>query len=248
MRWLCAAITAALHVPVAMASDDAARSVVEMAIKAQGGADKVAKLRVMRIKVEGTMSLVPGQPAIPFVLEDWWQMPDQYKTTSRFELGGKKMNQTQALDGASGWVQLDGVTQDLPKEAVAEMREQKYAEDLDRLGFLADKGINLTALGESKVSGRAAAGVLIKSKGHRDVQLWFDKESGLLVKREHRVLDGGTGKEVAQEVVLSDYRETGGVKHYRALTAYRDGTKAIEAKVREVEFFDKLDKKVFAKP
>jgi hypothetical protein len=247
MRWSCAAVAIALLFPVAMASDDAARRVIEKAIKAQGGAVKVARLRVMRIKVEGTMSLVHGQPAIPFVLEDWWQMPDRYKTTSRFELGGKKVSQTQAIVGATGWMQLDGVTQDLPKEAVAEMREQKYAEDLDRLGFLADKGIDITALGESKVGGRVAVGVLIKSKGHRDVKLWLDKENGLLVKREHRVLDN-TGKEVAQEVVFSDYRETDGVKHYHALTAYRDGTKIIEAKVREIEFFDKLDKKVFARP
>jgi hypothetical protein len=231
-----------------MASDDPSRDVVEKAIKAQGGADKVAKLRVMRIKVEGTMSLAPGQRAIPFVLEDCWQMPDQYKTTSRFELGGKKVNQTQAIDGKAGWIQLDGVTQDMPKEAVAEMREQKYAEDLDRLGFLADKGIDRTVLGESKVGGRAAIGVLIKSQGHRDVKLWFDKENGLLVKREHRLLDSGTGKEITQEVVFSDYRVTDGVQHYRALTGYRDGKKIIDGKVREIEFFDKLDKKVFSKP
>jgi hypothetical protein len=231
-----------------MASDDAAGFVVEKAIKAQGGADKVAKLRVMRIKVEGTMSLVPGQPAVPFILEDWWQMPDQYKTTSRFELGGKKVTQTQGLDGETGWLQTDGVTIDMPKKSVAEMREQKYAEDLDRLGFRDNKAIGLTALGESKVGGQTAVGVLIKSKGHRDVKLWFDKQSGLLVKREQRVLDGGTGKEVAQEVVFGDYREVGGVKHYHTLTAYRDGKKVIEATALEIEFFDKLNKNVFAKP
>ncbi len=247
MRTFARRVVAVL-LPAALASGDAARGVVEKAIKAQGGAHKVAKLRVMRIKVEGTMNLIPGQPAIPFVLEDWWQMPDQYKTTSRFELGGKKLSQTQAIDGAAGWMQINGVTQDLPKQAVAEMREQKYAEDLDRLGFLADKRIDLASLGEAKVGGRAALGVLVKSKGHRDVKLWFDKESGLLVKREHRVLDSGTGKEVTQEVAFSDYRETDGLKHYRALTAYRDGKKVVEARVVEMEFFDKLDRKVFAKP
>ena len=247
MCWFSTVAIAAL-LALALASDDAARGVVEKAIKAQGGADKLAKLRVMRIKAEGTINLDPGQPAIAFVIEDWWQMPDQYKTTSRFELGGKKVSQTQVLDGETGWTQRDGVTIDMPKEAVAEMREQKYAEDLDRLGFLKDKGTDLTALGESKVRDRAAVGVLVESKGHRDVRLWFDKENGLLVKREHRVLDSGPGKEVLQEVVFSDYRETAGVKYYRTLTVYRGGKKVIQAKVREIEFFDKLDKKVFAKP
>jgi hypothetical protein len=248
MRWLCGSMATALCFSTALASDDVARDMVEKAIKAQGGADKVAKLRIMRIKVEGTMSPIPGQPGIPFVLEDWWQMPGQYKTTSQFELAGKKVKQTQGIDGEIGWMQVDGVTQDMPKEAIAEMREQKYAEDLDRLGFLADKGTDLTALAETKVGGREAIGVVIKAKGHRDVKLFFDKESGLLVKRVHRVLDSATGKEVAQEVVFSDYRETDGVKHYRAVAAYRDGKKIIEAKVLETEFFDKLDEKVFAKP
>src|SRR5947209_20007873 len=77
MRWLSAAVAIAAILAPALASDDAARGVVEKAIKAQGGADKVAKLRVMRIKAEGTTTLVPGQPAIPFVIDDWWQMLDQ---------------------------------------------------------------------------------------------------------------------------------------------------------------------------
>src|SRR5438874_1667629 len=94
-------------VPALGGADDAGRAVVEKAIQAHGGADKVAKLRVMRIKVEGTMSLAPGPPDVPFVIEDWWQMPDQYKTISRFELGGKKVSQTQAIDGQSGWLQVD---------------------------------------------------------------------------------------------------------------------------------------------
>jgi hypothetical protein len=53
---------------------------------------------------------------------------------------------------------------------------------------------------------------------------------------------------VVQEVVFGDYRETDGVPHYRTLTAYRGGKKFVDAKIVEVEFFDKLDKKVFAKP
>lgn len=248
MRRLWLILAASSLLPTSTAADEAGRAVVEKAIRAHGGAEKVAKLRIMRIKVEGTMALAPGQPEVPFVLEDWWQMPGQYKTTASYELGGKTVSQTQAIDGQVGWLQFDGQVQNLPKEAVAEMREQKYAEDLDRLGFLADKGTEVTALGEAKVAGRAATGVVVKAQGHRDVKLYFDAESGLLVKREHGILDCATGKEVVQEVVFGGYRETGGVPHYHTLTAYRGGRKFVDAKVVEVEFFGNLDKKVFAKP
>jgi zinc protease len=229
-------------------AQDGARAILEKAIQAQGGEAKVAKLRTMRIKVEGTTDLVPGQPNLPFTMEDTWRMPHQYKTTSSFQLMGKKFTQTQVIDGDKGWIQIDGQVQDMPKDALAEMKEQKYAEDLDRLGFLGEKGIEFSALAEIQGEGKPAVGVLVKSKGHRDVKLYFDKASGLLVKREQRVLDPSSGKEVRQEVLFSDYQEKDGLKHYQKIVALRDGKKVIDAKVTEVEFFEKLDAKVFAKP
>jgi hypothetical protein len=241
-------LAAVLVLAPAVCAQDQARAVVENAIKAQGGEAKVAKLRVMRIKVEGTTDLIPGQTDVPFTIEDTWQMPDRYKTSSRFELKGMKFTQTQAFDGDKGWVQMNGQTQDMPKEALAEMKEQKAAEDLDRLAFLKDKGVELSGLDEIKVDGKPAAGVLVKPKGQRDVKLYFDKTTGLLVKREHRVLDPASGKEVLQEVVFGDYQEKDGLKHYKKIVLYRDGKKVLEGKVTEIEFFDKLDDKAFAKP
>ncbi len=245
-RWII--IASCFLLPGIATADDAGRALVEAAIKAHGGPEKVAKLRVMRIKAEGTIIPVPGLPSLPLVIEDWWQMPDQYKTTSHYELAGKKVSQTQTIDGRTGWLQVNDQVRDLPEDAIAEMRQQKHAEDMDRLGFLRDTGVDLTALGEVTVDGRPAVGVVVESKGHRDVKLYFDKESGRLIKREHTVFDGGTGKEVVQEVVFGDDRETDGVPHYRRLTAFRGGKEFVDVKVVEVEFFEKLDKTVFNKP
>ena len=229
-------------------AQDQARAIIQKAIQAQGGEANVAKLRTMRIKVEGTTDLIPGQPNLPFTIEDTWQMPNQYKTSSTFQFQGKKFTQTQVIDGDKGWIQQDGQTQDLSREAIAEMKEQKYAEDLDRLGFLKEKQIELSVLEEIKIDGKPAVGVLVKSMGKRDVKLYFDKASGLLVKREHQVLDPASGKEVRQEVIFSDYQQSDGLKHYKKIVALRDGKKVIDAKVTEMEFFRKLDEKVFAKP
>ena len=229
-------------------AQDTPQVVVEKAIQAQGGQAKVAKLRMMRIKVEGTIDLVPGQPKLAITVEDTWQMPDRYKSSSSFQLMGKNVIQTQVIDGDKGWFQINGQTQDLPKEHVTEMKEQKYAEDLDRLGFLKDKGFELSVLDEIEVDGKPALGVLVKSKGHRDVKLYFDKTSELLVKREHRLVDAASGKEVLQEVIFSDYQDKDGLKHYKSVVGLRDGKKVIDARVIEIEFFEKLDAKTFAKP
>jgi hypothetical protein len=242
----------ALLVAAPAAADDKARTLVEKAIQAQGGEAKVAKLRSMRIKAEGTMNLVPGQPATPFTIEDVWHMPDKYRTTASYVLMGMKVSQTQVIHGDQGWAEVNGQAMDLPKEAVVEMREQKYAEDLDRLGFLKDADKGLSVVEDAQVNGEPAAGVRVKSKGHRDVTLYFDKATGLLVKRAHTVLDPSLSKEapkeVLQEVVFADYADTAGVKHYKTITALRDGKKVIEAKVTDVEFLDKVDPKLFARP
>jgi hypothetical protein len=229
-------------------ADDTARTIVEAAIKAHGEGTKIAKLRTMRIKVEGTMVPAPGQPAVPFTIEDVWQMPDKYRTTTTFTFMGRAVPQTLVIDGDKGWLSINGEVQDMAKPALDEMREQRYAEDLDRLGFLGDKGVELSSVDEVKVNGKPAAGVLIKTKGHRDVKLYFDKATGLLVRRDHPVLDPATGKEVTQAVEFADHADTDGVKHYKTITAYREGKKVIAAKVTEVEFLDKVDPKLFTKP
>src|SRR5947209_11526066 len=86
-------------------AQDKARAIVEKAIHAQGGEAKVAKLRTMRIKVEGTTDLVPGQLNLPFTITDTWQMPDRYKTSAVFQLQGKTFTQTQVIAGDTGWIQ-----------------------------------------------------------------------------------------------------------------------------------------------
>src|SRR6478672_1371164 len=116
-----------LAVAAPAVADEKARALIEKAIQAQGGPDKVAKLRTMRLKVEGTMDLIPGQPGTAFAIEDVWHMPDKYRTTSTFAVMGMKVTQTQVLDGTRGWSEVNGHVTDLPKEAAAEMHEQQYA-------------------------------------------------------------------------------------------------------------------------
>src|SRR5207245_7581024 len=110
-----------------------------------------------------------------------------------------------------------------------------------------EKDVEISTIDPIDVDGKPAVGVLVKPKGHREVKLYFDKTSGLLVKREHRLLDPSSGKEILQEVVFSDYQEKDGLKHYRKIVASRDHKKVIDARVTELALFDKLDDKIFDK-
>ena len=132
-------------------------------------------------------------------------------------------------------------------DQLAEQKEVQHASYVTSLLPIKGVGYTLAPLAEAKVAGRPAVGVKVSSKGHRDVSLYFDKATGLCVKRAHRILDS-SGKEVLQEVVFSDFKDVDGVKHFQKITAFRNGQKMIEGEVTELKFFDKLEEKLFAKP
>jgi hypothetical protein len=224
------------------------QKLLERAVQEQGGESNVARLRIMRVKCEGTSAVNAGQPAMRFSIEDTWQMPSQYRSLQIFEINGAKTSQLSVNDGTNGWIQLNGQIQAMTKDDITERLEQQYAESFDRLQFLKDKALEIESVDDIKIDGKPAAGVRIRSKGHRDVRLYFDVETGLLAKRQHRVFDPASGKEVVQEVFFTDYQDHHGTKYPGKLLDHRDGKLLAEIKVVEVEFFDKLDAKIFAKP
>src|SRR5437764_1190135 len=86
--------------------------------------------------------------------------------------------------------------------------------------------------GEANLAKRPARGVTVSSKGRRDVNLYFDKVSGLLVKSECRVEDDN-GQEVTEETLLDDYKEVQGTKQAMKLTIKRDGNLYLECEITE---------------
>ena len=89
--------------------------------------------------------------------------------------------------------------------------------------------------------------MLVKTEGRSDIKLYFDKSSGQLVKRENNLGRPG-GQDALTEVYYSDYQEKDGLTHYRRISGFFNGMLAQEGTVTELEFFNKLDPKVFAKP
>src|SRR5947208_1477821 len=76
----------------------------------------------------------------------------------------------------------------------------------------------------TKVNGKPAVGVRVSHKGHRDINLYFDKDKGLLLKIERTVKDlMAGGKESQEEVSYSDYKEVEGVQQPTKLVIKRDG-------------------------
>jgi hypothetical protein len=228
-------------------ADDAAaaRALIDKAVQAQGGVAKLAKWPAVTARLKGTYHALGA--AVAFTGEFAAQGPDRYKLDIEAEADGQKFRLVQVLNGDKGWVKLDDDTEELDKEDLAEVKEEAYGEWVATLVPLKDKAFVLAPLGEVNIDKRPARGVTVSSKGHRDVNLYFDKETGLLVKTETRVKDDG-GQEVTEETFLGEYKEVQGTKQATKFTVKRDGKLYLESEVTDYQLAEKLDDSVFAKP
>jgi len=155
------------------------------------------------------------------------------------------------LNGEKLWFLANGQLQESPPPQLTEMlteMNRTWATSLTPL--LASDEFQLATAKEKVVNGKPAAGVAVRNGKRPVVTLYFDKETGLLVKREATVKDLGTDeKEVLEEAVVSDYKEAGGRKYHTRVVVTRDGKPFYRSEVsmpREVEkpqLFDKPEVK-----
>ena len=122
-----------------------------------------------------------------------------------------------------GWTSYNGNVTDMSKEEVADFLEVLYASAVADLHGLTGPGVQLTALGESKVGGKPAVGVRVSSKDHRDISLYFDKATGLLLKKTLRRKEPGVPAEFTEETLYEDYKNVSGLMFPFHVSETRDG-------------------------
>jgi hypothetical protein len=229
-------------------ADAEVRAVIDKAIKAHGGADNLAKFKCSIVKMKGKVE-VAGM-SIDFTSTVSVQAPDKMKIDMDFEVMGNKFTFVQVLNGDKGWVKLADKVSDLDKDQAAETVERLHATRVASLVVLTDKAFKLSPMGESKVNCKDAIGVQVSHKDRRDVNLFFDKKTGLLLKSETRSKDliGGNDQEFTAETFYTDYKDFDGTKRATKQSVKRDGKDFVEVEITDIETKEKLDESVFAKP
>jgi hypothetical protein len=228
----------------ARAADDDVKAIIDKAIKAHGGADKLNQDKASQTKNKGTIELFGG---ISFTEETTMQA-NRFKSVLVLQVSGQTVTQTTVFNGEKAWVNVVDKTMELEGKTMDEVKEVIYLARVSRLTTLKDKPFELSSLGELKVNDRPAVGVKVASKGHRDVNLFFDKETGLVAKIERQGVDPMTEKEFNEERIITEYQEKDGVKFPKKAVINRDGKKFIEVEVLEIKTRDKVDDSEFAKP
>src|SRR5262249_8160752 len=147
-----------------------------------------------------------------FTGETLVQLPGQLRNTMQITDGKKTNLVQQVVNGKEAWIAVNGQQQKLEANVVAGLHATMFLTRAVRLvPLLRDRTYDLALGSEAKVNDRPCATVKVAVKGHKDLTLFFDKETGLLVKTEHLLTDPG-GKDVKQEEFFSDFKEVEGYK------------------------------------
>jgi hypothetical protein len=238
-----------LSTPGPVPADDQTElyAVIAKAIDAAGGKTKLEKFKAATWKGKGKFHGL-GQ-AIDYTGEWAVQAPGKQRVVIEFEVNNMQFKHMRVVNGDMGWIRMMDNTTDMDKETLAEEKEQMYAGWVSRLTPLKDKGFQLSPLGEVKVGDRDAVGIKVAHKDHRDVNLFFDKQNGLLLKSETQRKDvQAGGRELLEEMLFGDYKEMDGMRRASKVTIKRDGKLYVEAEVFDFRQAEKLDDSVFAKP
>jgi hypothetical protein len=221
------------------------RALVERAIQAHGGLERLARWQAVSSRSRGTLHAGGG---VDFTAESFTQLPAQMRTVLRFRANGQDTVQTQVLNGDRAWSDVNGQAKELDAPAVRELQEAVYAERVAGLVVLRQPGFTLSPLPERSVAGRPALGVKVAAAGHRDLGLYFDKGSGLLVRTEVAVRDPASGQEVPQEKVYGAFQDIDGVQRPTRVIVYREGKVYLEVEVVEIKPVERLPDRLFSLP
>lgn len=224
-------------------SDENPKELLERAYKAEGGYELMAKFKATQSKGKGIIYFPIAE--VSFTSESAAQFPDKYKVSLHLEINGAKITRVQTLIGDKVMTLLNGQQEEIDDKTSKEIKEQVYVERVTSLLPLREPGFTLTSLGESKVDGKPALGLKVASKGHREVSLYFDKETALVVKVESKVYDPLAMKEVVQEQFYRDYVTQDGLKYPTKSLVTQDGKKFMVLEVTENKNLEKLDDSVF---
>jgi len=232
---------------VAARADDAAdaRAVIQRAVTAHGGIDRLSKLKTQVRTMKGELNF---GGAVPATCEVSCELPDKCRCAYVLDKGNQKAQITLVINGDKSWQGGSGAIKEMTKQQQREVEEEiLYVPWVTSLVALRDPAFELTALPPIKVADQPAEGVKVSRKGRPDVKLYFDKKTGLLVKAERKGTEAGT--EISREYLFSEPKEFDGLKLPTKLAVIDNGIKKVaEWSNITYQFPGKLDDSTFGKP
>ena len=232
---------------VARSDDSGPKAILDKAIRALGGKEKLRKAEMATWKVKETITFSANSQ---IKLQATVQGLDRYRSEFQGEFSGKSIKGVNVLNGKKGWRKVnDAKTENDERTVANRKRWESWHLSPPRLLPLKDQGVKIAPGGEQRVADRLAVGIKATGPDSKDFTLYFDQQSGLPVKLVAKILGSG-GDQPVQEwtYIYSDYKDFEGIKRPTKIKCKREGKDFWNAEVTEFNVLDKVDPQTFAEP
>ena len=231
--------------PIRAAEKEDAASVLDKAIKAHGGAEALARAAQVLRKGNGTITL--SDKDLSFTDEYVCQLPERLRYTLDVANDKQKARVILVINGKKGWQTSGGVADELTEVRLGEEKEEAFAQWVALLYPLKkDASIELATFPGQKVNDRQTVGLKVTKKDMPEIRLFFDPDTGLLLKMERKARMYGT--EMDRDYLFGDYKETDGGKLPMHISQTLNGKKFLDLKVSSYEFPKQIEESTFGKP
>jgi hypothetical protein len=222
------------------------KAVLDKAVQALGGAEKLGKVKAVSWTTKGTVTFMGSDN--PLTIRNTVQGLDRVRQEFDLDLNGMTINAVAVLAGDKGWYVMMGGVDELDKATLANEKRLTYLAVIPvTILPLKESGFKVEGLADEKVGDKPAAVLKVTPPDGKEFRLYFDQESGLPVRVVAKVVDFH-GQEYTQEVTFSDYKEMSGIRKATRIESKRDGEKFINQQVTEFKVLDQVDPKTFEQP
>jgi len=174
--------------------------VLEKYTQALGGAEAIQKI-TSRVS-KGALAMGGGNQS---PIEIFSKAPDKRISVMRSPNGRESLT---AYDGKTGW--LGGTGQPVREMNTAETAAARFDADLHFAAHVKQSLVQLRVVRPDKIGDREMNVVIGRMTGQPPMRLYFDKETGLLM-RQVRFVETALGR-LPTQIDYADYRDADGVK------------------------------------
>jgi len=227
-------------------ADKGTGAVIDKAIKALGGEEKLGSVKGATWKAKGTITI--GGDDNKFTSQTTVQGHDRFRSEFEGEIMGNKISGLTILDGDKGWRKFNDMVSEFDKDAVANEKRTVYLQLIPATILpLKGKNFKVESAGEEKIDDKPAVALKVTGPEGKDFKLYFDKETGLPIKLVAKVV-GFQGDEATQETTYGNYKDFDGIKKATKIDIKRSGEKFMSQEVTEFKVLNDVDAKTFAEP
>ena len=223
---------------------DEASDAIKKAIDAHGGEAVLKKATAGELAMKGTTSALGAD--VNFTGTTVYEIPGKYNMTLTLELAGAKTSIVQIANDGKILMKVNNLEQKVDKEMSAQLVEAAAMQEIFTLVPLLDpKKYTLKKEADEKVGENDATVITVQSKSFKDLTIYLDKKTNLLVKTKRKTTLPG-GKEVVETSYHSDFKKVDSVNSAHKLKIQHDGKDFMSVDVTSSKIMEKADAKHFA--